>query len=162
MRSTLSKPRAGSSGHLPHAKVSGGVSNLSFAFRGNNAVREAMHSVFLYHAIRAGNGHGHRQSRRCCGFTATSSPNCSNGSRTSSSAAVPTPPSGSSNMPSSLRTDRRDRSEPDTRRHGAPGRCSERIGYAMLKGVADFIETGCAGSATDALGSPMAGDRHGC
>ena len=40
--------------HLPYAKVSGGVSNLSFAFRGNNAVREAMHSVFLYHAIRAG------------------------------------------------------------------------------------------------------------
>ena len=40
--------------HLPYAKVSGGVSNLSFAFRSNNAVREAMHSVFLYHAIRAG------------------------------------------------------------------------------------------------------------
>lgn len=40
--------------HLPHAKISGGVSNLSFAFRGNNAVREAMHSVFLYHAIQAG------------------------------------------------------------------------------------------------------------
>ena len=40
--------------HLPHAKVSGGVSNLSFAFRGNNRVREAMHSAFLYHAIEAG------------------------------------------------------------------------------------------------------------
>ncbi len=40
--------------NLPHAKVSGGVSNLSFAFRGNNVVREAMHSVFLYHAIEAG------------------------------------------------------------------------------------------------------------
>ena len=40
--------------HLPHAKVSGGVSNLSFAFRGNNRVREAMHSAFLYHAIAAG------------------------------------------------------------------------------------------------------------
>ena len=40
--------------HLPHAKISGGVSNLSFAFRGNNTVREAMHSVFLYHAIQAG------------------------------------------------------------------------------------------------------------
>ena len=39
---------------LPHCKVSGGVSNLSFSFRGNNAVREAMHSAFLYHAIRAG------------------------------------------------------------------------------------------------------------
>ncbi len=38
----------------PHVKISGGVSNLSFSFRGNNTVREAMHSVFLYHAIRAG------------------------------------------------------------------------------------------------------------
>lgn len=40
--------------NLPFAKVSGGVSNISFSFRGNNVVREAMHSVFLYHAIRAG------------------------------------------------------------------------------------------------------------
>jgi len=40
--------------NLPGALTSGGVSNLSFAFRGNNAVREAMHSAFLYHAIRAG------------------------------------------------------------------------------------------------------------
>ncbi len=40
--------------NLPHAKVSGGVSNLSFSFRGNNIVREAMHSAFLYHAIQAG------------------------------------------------------------------------------------------------------------
>ena len=40
--------------HLPHAHVSGGVSNLSFSFRGNEAVREAMHSVFLYHAIKRG------------------------------------------------------------------------------------------------------------
>ena len=40
--------------NLPHAKVSGGLSNLSFSFRGNDAVREAMHSVFLYHAIKAG------------------------------------------------------------------------------------------------------------
>ena len=40
--------------HLPGARVSGGVSNLSFSFRGNNYVREAMHSVFLYHAIREG------------------------------------------------------------------------------------------------------------
>ena len=39
---------------LPHALVSGGVSNVSFSFRGNNPVREAMHSVFLYHAIKAG------------------------------------------------------------------------------------------------------------
>src|SRR5262249_16066733 len=41
-------------GHLPHARVSGGVSNISFSFRGNNVVREAMHAAFLYHAIAAG------------------------------------------------------------------------------------------------------------
>ncbi|MFZ0828347.1 MAG: methionine synthase [Verrucomicrobiia bacterium] len=40
--------------NLPLAKVSGGISNISFSFRGNNAVREAMHSAFLYHAIQAG------------------------------------------------------------------------------------------------------------
>ena len=40
--------------HLPYAHVSGGVSNLSFAFRGNNYIREAMHAVFLYHAIQKG------------------------------------------------------------------------------------------------------------
>lgn len=40
--------------NLPGAKVSGGVSNLSFSFRGNNYIREAMHAVFLYHAIKAG------------------------------------------------------------------------------------------------------------
>ncbi|MEL6722805.1 MAG: methionine synthase [Pseudomonadota bacterium] len=39
---------------LPHAMISGGVSNVSFSFRGNNPVREAIHAVFLYHAIRAG------------------------------------------------------------------------------------------------------------
>ena len=40
--------------NLPHAMVSGGVSNISFSFRGNNPLREAIHSVFLYHAIKAG------------------------------------------------------------------------------------------------------------
>lgn len=40
--------------NLPYANISGGVSNVSFSFRGNNAVREAIHSVFLYHAIKAG------------------------------------------------------------------------------------------------------------
>jgi len=40
--------------NLPGAKISGGISNISFSFRGNNVVREAMHSAFLYHAIRAG------------------------------------------------------------------------------------------------------------
>ena len=41
-------------GHLPQARISGGISNVSFSFRGNNQVREAIHAVFLYHAIQAG------------------------------------------------------------------------------------------------------------
>src|SRR5204862_5558813 len=44
--------------NLAGAHISGGVSNLSFAFRGNEAVREAMHSVFLYHAVKAGRDMG--------------------------------------------------------------------------------------------------------
>ena len=44
--------------NLPYAKISGGVSNVSFSFRGNEPVREAIHTVFLYHAIKAGMGMG--------------------------------------------------------------------------------------------------------
>ena len=40
--------------NLPYAKTSGGISNISFSFRGNNQVREAIHAVFLYHAVKAG------------------------------------------------------------------------------------------------------------
>ena len=39
---------------MPEVHISGGVSNLSFSFRGNNAVRESMHSIFLFHAVKAG------------------------------------------------------------------------------------------------------------
>ena len=48
---------------LPHVQVSGGVSNVSFSFRGNDPVREAIHAAFLYHAIEAGHGHGDRERR---------------------------------------------------------------------------------------------------
>jgi 5-methyltetrahydrofolate--homocysteine methyltransferase len=51
--------------NLPHAKISGGVSNVSFAFRGNNPIREAIHSVFLYHAIDAGLSMGIEPPSRC-------------------------------------------------------------------------------------------------
>ena len=52
--SPSSRRRAASRRRSRFAKVSGGISNVSFSFRGNNAVREAMHAAFLYHAIRAG------------------------------------------------------------------------------------------------------------
>ena len=54
--------------NLPLAKVSGGVSNISFSFRGNNPVREAMHSAFLVSRHQGRHGHGHRQSRHALGL----------------------------------------------------------------------------------------------
>jgi 5-methyltetrahydrofolate--homocysteine methyltransferase len=51
---------------MPLAKISGGVSNISFSFRGNNLVREAMHAAFLYHAIRAGMDMGIVKRRPAC------------------------------------------------------------------------------------------------
>ena len=84
---------------FPGTRTSGGVSNVSFAFRGNDRVREAIHSVFLYHAIAAGLDMAHRQRRRRCRSTTTSSPSCASASRTSSSTAGPTPRSGCSTSP---------------------------------------------------------------
>ncbi len=57
---------------MPLAHVSGGVSNFSFSFRGNDTVREAMHSVFLFHAIKAGMDMGIvncRPARRLSGYS---------------------------------------------------------------------------------------------
>jgi 5-methyltetrahydrofolate--homocysteine methyltransferase len=51
---TSSRPRGASRQKLPGVLISGGLSNVSFSFRGNDGVREAMHAAFLYHAIRAG------------------------------------------------------------------------------------------------------------
>ena len=62
-RSTSSRRAREIRRRCPGTHISGGLSNLSFSFRGNEPVRRAMHSVFLYHAIPAGHGHGHRQRR---------------------------------------------------------------------------------------------------
>ena len=62
-RSTSSRRPREIRARCPHVHISGGLSNLSFSFRGNEPVRRAMHSVFLYHAIPAGHGHGDRQRR---------------------------------------------------------------------------------------------------
>ncbi len=85
--------------NLPLAKVSGGISNVSFSFRGNNVVREAMHSAFLYHAIKAGldmgivnAGPARRLRRSAEGFARTRR-------RRSARIAVPTQPNGSLNLP---------------------------------------------------------------
>jgi 5-methyltetrahydrofolate--homocysteine methyltransferase len=54
LRHRLHRGDAAHPGTLPHASVSGGVSNISFSFRGNDPVREAIHTAFLYHAVQAG------------------------------------------------------------------------------------------------------------
>jgi 5-methyltetrahydrofolate--homocysteine methyltransferase len=81
--------------NLPHAKVSGGVSNVSFSFRGNNHVREAMHSAFLYHAIRPAWTWA-SSTPACSRCTRRSSPSSASWSRTCSSTAAPTRPNASS------------------------------------------------------------------
>lgn len=138
--------------HLPYAKISGGVSNLSFAFRGNNAVREAMHSAFLYHAIRAGMDMGivNPQMLRVyseiepellervedvilCRRSDAAERLAEYAQRVKSSAEE---------HPQA----------PDAWRAGT---LAERIGHAMLKGVTDYVEQDALEGYRE-LGSPMA------
>ena len=138
--------------HLPHAKVSGGVSNLSFAFRGNNAVREAMHSAFLYHAIRAGMDMGIVNPQMVRVYSEIE-------------------PELLERVEDVLLCRRADAAErlteyaqqvqttaqtqpqaPDAWRSGT---LEERIGHAMLKGVADYVEQDAL-EGYEALGNPMA------
>ena len=79
---------------LPHVLVSGGVSNVSFSFRGNDPVREAIHAVFLYHAIEAGMDMGIVNAGQLADLRRHSRRTCSSWWRTSSSTGGPTPPTG--------------------------------------------------------------------
>jgi 5-methyltetrahydrofolate--homocysteine methyltransferase len=74
---------------LPHVHISGGVSNLSFSFRGNEPVREAMHAVFLYHAIQAGMDMGIVNAGQLAVYDDRSIRNCARPART-----CPQPPPG--------------------------------------------------------------------
>ena len=82
--------------NLPFARVSGGISNISFSFRGNNMVREAMHSGVSLSRHPGGAGHGHRQRRACSRCMRRSPRTCWSWWRMCCSTAAPTPPSGSS------------------------------------------------------------------
>ncbi len=79
---------------LPHAMISGGVSNVSFSFRGNNPVREAIHAVFLYHAIKAGMDMGIVNAGQLGGLRGNARRTCASTSRTWCSTADRTPPNG--------------------------------------------------------------------
>ena len=76
-----SKPH-GDQQTMPALASSGGVSNVSFSFRGNEPVRDAMHTVFLYHGIQAGMDYGHRQCRSAGDLRETSRRICANTSKT--------------------------------------------------------------------------------
>ena len=92
--------------NLPGARVSGGVSNVSFGFRGNNPLREAIHAVFLYHAIAAGMDMG-IVNAGALASTATFPRTCWSGSRTSCSTGARTPRNACSRSPIRLQGPRR-------------------------------------------------------
>ena len=138
--------------NLPYAKVSGGVSNLSFAFRGNNAVREAMHSAFLYHAIRAGMDMGIVNPQMVKIY----------------SEIEPELLQRVEDVILCRRADAAERlteyaqqvrataqTQPQVPDAWRAGTLAERIGHAMLKGVADYIEQDAL-EGYEALGTPMA------
>lgn len=139
-------------GTLPHCLVSGGVSNVSFAFRGNNTIREAMHSVFLYHAIRAGMDMG-----------------IVNAGQLGVYAEIPEEIRGPvedlllGRSPDALvrvmdlaqRAKRAGRTGPVTREPDWRDRpVGERLEHALVNGVSDFIEKDSL-EALEALGTPL-------
>ena len=138
--------------NLPHAKVSGGVSNLSFAFRGNNAVREAMHSAFLYHAIRAGMDMGIVNPQMVRVYSEIE-PELLERVEDVILCQRPDAAERLTEYAQQVRTVAQTQPQaPDAWRAGTLG---ERIGHAMLKGVADFIEQDAL-EGYETLGSPMA------
>ena len=138
--------------HLPHAKVSGGVSNLSFAFRGNNAVREAMHAAFLYHAIRAGMDMGIVNPQMLKVYDDIE-PELLERVEDVILCRRPDAAERLSEYAQQVRTETAAQPQaPDAWRQ-AP--LAERIEYAMLRGVADFVEQDAL-EGYRTLGSPMA------
>ena len=123
---------------LPHAHISGGVSNLSFSFRGNEPVREAMHTVFLYHAIKAGMDMGIVQCRPARGLTKISIPSCVNCARMSSSTAAATPPSACLTRPRASRVTAPARSGYRISNGAScPSRSASK--HSLVNGITEFV-----------------------
>ena len=154
--------------NLPYAKVSGGVSNLSFAFRGNNPVREAMHSAFLYHARQAGMDMGivNPQMLRLYDDIEPELLErvedvllCRRSDASERLAEYATAIKETTQLPGQAGHDgtkpdrhcRPDRQSPGSWRNATVG---ERISYAMLHGIGDYIEEDCL-EALQASGSPL-------
>ena len=137
--------------HLPWAKVSGGVSNLSFAFRGNNAVREAMHSAFLYHAIRAGMDMGIVNPQMLRVYSEIEPELLE---RVEDVLLCRRADAAERLTEYAHRVQQSAQQEPQQADAWRSSSLAERIDYAMLKGVADHIEEDAL-EAYRKLGSPM-------
>lgn len=138
--------------NLPCAKVSGGVSNLSFAFRGNNAVREAMHSAFLYHAVSAGMDMGIVNPQMLRVYSDIEPALLE---RVEDLLLCRRPDAAERLADYAQQVRLQAESAPQTPDAGRSGSLGERIDYAMRKGVADRIEEDAL-EALRTLGSPMA------
>lgn len=137
--------------NLPYAKVSGGVSNLSFSFRGNNAVREAMHSAFLYHAIRAGMDMGIVNPQLLRVYSEIEPELLERVEDVILCRRADAAERLTEYAHQVQQTAQAEPQAPDAWRNGS---LEERIGYAMLKGVADCIEEDAL-EGYRTLGSPM-------
>jgi 5-methyltetrahydrofolate--homocysteine methyltransferase len=137
----------------PHAKISGGVSNLSFAFRGNNTVREAMHSAFLYHAIEAGMDMG-IVNPQLLQIYSTIEPNLLERVED----VLLCRRSDATERLSALAEELKNRGKEQQEEQGESWRnesLKERIRHAMLKGVSEYIEADAL-EAYHEMGSAMA------
>lgn len=137
--------------NLPYAKVSGGVSNLSFSFRGNNAVREAMHSAFLYHAIRAGMDMGIVNPQLLRVYSEIEPELLEHVEDVILCRRADAAERLTEYAQQVQQTAQAEPQAPDAWRNGS---LEERIGYAMLKGVTDYIEEDAL-EGYRTLGSPM-------
>jgi 5-methyltetrahydrofolate--homocysteine methyltransferase len=137
MRSISSRQPRRSSAACPHALISGGVSNVSFSFRGNDPVREAMHSVFLYHAIRAGMSMGIVNAGQLAIFENIEPELRERVEDVDPGAAGRTRRSACSRSPPASRA-RRGRSASRTS-PGASGPSAKRLEHSLVKGIDEFI-----------------------
>ncbi len=121
----------------PGVRTSGGISNLSFSFRGNDAIREAMHAAFLYHAIRAGLDMGIVNAGQLAVYEDIDRELLERDRGRVCSTAAPTRPSGSSRSPTASAARARSASSTSA---GARRPVAKRLEYALVHGIVDFIE----------------------
>src|SRR5215207_5310909 len=123
---------------LPHAKTSGGISNVSFSFRGNNPVREAIHAVFLYHAINAGLTMGIVNAGQLAVYD-----DIDEELREAVEDVVLNRRNEATERLLELAEEYRERGEGDTKTEAQEWRSwpvEQRIGHALVKGIAEYIE----------------------